>query len=525
MTGVDRRSVLAGAAASALAQPAAAIEAPRGESVVFISDVHIGNNTPTVWYQKAYHEPFLAALLDYVTDNAPHIRELVILGDFVDFWTYPPHARPPSFAEIAADNPAVFAPGGKLDRALKALDGRASYVLGNHDMQVTQQDLDSIGSGGRQITLRSEQVYFPLGEDRRLACAHGHDWTLFNAPDPSTPIAPLPLGHFVTRSFCYMLEKRLSPGQTVADLPNQGAPNGLDLKALAPSISGDVVDTALNYVTRLMDIPEDEPIVLASGRTTSIREARAYYHDLWSRWVRTAGGGVGGEMVAGKAGLADATGDYLSWFAQRLGVAEGADLVVFGHTHTPISGLKGGFIQYVNTGFDCPSRADFGTKHPTFIEVDVAALKPQLRQVALRDGRYLIEDYGDAGQDSITYGPTQDFSTYVTIDNRGGSSDFVLTDFAARHGRYVVPPPAKIARGQTARLWIQDLPGLEGSSGSAAYRGRDGREVSLAFGCPTGLSANFASGAVLRSRSGDGAYGPPGHIASRGHPFFVEFSL
>ena len=459
-----------------------------------------------------------------MTNNAARIRELVILGDFVDFWTYPPHVRPPSFAEITAGNPAIFGRGAKLDQAVKALDGRVSYVRGNHDMEVTQKDLDSLGPYGRRITLRGGDVHFPLGADRRLACAHGHAFTLFNAPDASTPLAPLPLGHFVTRSFCYMLEKRLAPGQTVADLPNQGAPNGLDLSALARSVRPDFVDTVFNYVTRSMGISEDEPIVLPSGTTTSIRQARGYYGELWSQWVRAAGGGAAGELEAVKAGVADATGDYLSWFAQRLGVQEGADLVVFGHTHTPIRGLKTGFVQYVNTGFDCPSRADIGVKHPTFIEVDVASLKPQLRQVALRGGRYLIEDYDEAALDSITYGPTQDFSTYVTVDNRGGSSDLVLQDFKADHGHFIVPPPARIPRGETARLWLQDYPGLEGTAGSAVYR-RGAGETRLAFGCPTGLSANFASGSALRTRSGDGAYGAPGQVASRGHPFFVEFSL
>jgi hypothetical protein len=49
---------------------------------VVISDVHIGDGTPTVWYQKSVHEPYLATILNYVIDTGnkeeESIRALVI---------------------------------------------------------------------------------------------------------------------------------------------------------------------------------------------------------------------------------------------------------------------------------------------------------------------------------------------------------------------------------------------------------------------------------------------------------------
>ena len=39
-------------------------------NTVVISDVHIGNNYKTCWYQKAVHEPYLTAVLDGVIDRA-----------------------------------------------------------------------------------------------------------------------------------------------------------------------------------------------------------------------------------------------------------------------------------------------------------------------------------------------------------------------------------------------------------------------------------------------------------------------
>ena len=61
---------------------------------VVISDVHIGTNTKTCWYQKAVHEPFLAAVLDYIVAHADGVDQpvikLVVLGDLFDFWTFRP---------------------------------------------------------------------------------------------------------------------------------------------------------------------------------------------------------------------------------------------------------------------------------------------------------------------------------------------------------------------------------------------------------------------------------------------------
>jgi hypothetical protein len=64
-----------------------------------ISDSHIGTNTKTCWYQKAVHEPYLAAVFDHIVAHATGVpnpvTKLVLLGDLFDFWTYPPDQRPP----------------------------------------------------------------------------------------------------------------------------------------------------------------------------------------------------------------------------------------------------------------------------------------------------------------------------------------------------------------------------------------------------------------------------------------------
>ncbi len=373
---------------------------------------------------------------------------------------------------------------------LTALGGRVTYLPGNHDMTITQADLNQIGNPRYKIRLHTEENYFPLGADKRLLMAHGHRWTMFNCPDATTRLAPLPIGHFATRAFCHMLSRKLKPGQTVADLVDQGQPNGIDFGGMIRSldaIDGTVVEPAVTYASNTMGLAMDAPIVLPSGDTTTLAEAKAIYRDVWANWERAGGGGRDGQMEAGKAAAADIdNGTYLAWFAQRAALQNGADLVVFGHTHEAVRGLKDGFVDYLNTGFDCASMPDMPKRHFTFAEIDADALHGRIMQVT---SDMSVVPYDRAKIESVSPGPTFDFSTYVTVDNSGGTADLVLSDFKAKQGHFVVPPPARVARGQVARFWIQDYPGGAGSSGSATYQGAGAPSSALTFGCPTGVSS------------------------------------
>lgn len=92
------------------------VEKPGARHVAVLSDVHIGDGTPTVWYQSGVHEPYLVAALDWVTQHADTFSEVVLLGDVVDQWSYPP-----SMAAIIEANPQVLGPGGALARAAQAV--------------------------------------------------------------------------------------------------------------------------------------------------------------------------------------------------------------------------------------------------------------------------------------------------------------------------------------------------------------------------------------------------------------------
>ena len=78
--------------------------------VVILSDIHIGDNSKTCWYQKKYHEPYLFTALNYIEQNAELIDEVILLGDIFEFWTYPCTAPPPSFSKIVQANLDLLGP-------------------------------------------------------------------------------------------------------------------------------------------------------------------------------------------------------------------------------------------------------------------------------------------------------------------------------------------------------------------------------------------------------------------------------
>ncbi|MBD2517356.1 metallophosphoesterase [Nostoc sp. FACHB-973] len=502
--------------------------------IVVLSDIHIGTNSPTNWYQQNFHEPYLSAILDYVIKNAADIQELILLGDIFDFWTYPPDRQPPSYIDTLNANPNILGINGKLSQALTALEGRVIYLNGNHDINVTQSDLQQIqNSAGYQIKYYADPIYyFQTAAGKKIAFTHGHTFTLFNAPDTQTPLSPLPVGFFVTRSVGYQLNKTLKPGQTVADLPGQGSPNGINLDALASLIwnaississgSFNLVDTVLNYIMKVTGMPENEPIILPDGQTTTIAQAKTTYSNLQNQWISDWGGGDDGILALVKSAIADLNGTYIAWFAQQSALTSGSDLIVLGHTHTPKQGLTNGLVQYTNDGFECPSSPDIPSQTFTFSVVDTDNCQASLYQVVKQNNDYQISSFS-APPDSVINSPSSDFSSYIIIDNTNGKSTLNLTNSTKISGHYVVAPPKQISPGQQGKFWLQDYPGLVGSQGTATYS-LGNQSLELTYACPT-TWFNSCSGANFYTSNDGVNWGELNQIQKSGHPFFVKFVL
>ena len=497
-----------------------------------VSDLHIGTNVPTNWYQKDIHEPYLKKIFSNILENANEGDELIILGDLFDFWTYPPNQTPPTAAEIIAANPDILGSNGLIAQIIAKGNVTVSYLRGNHDITTTQADLNLISD---KITLQPD-IYLKDG----VAYMHGHLYTIFNAPDPNHH---LPVGHFVTRALSYYLDKH---GEKAANESGFGQSqvegSGFTsffkiIKNLIGSGSNgaDITTQFLKLMQEDTGIPMDETIILPHELgTTTYRQVIKDYTNLFSNWI-TANSFVNnsgrGTMTAYKSAYADYDGSYMGWFAQQLALQMNVDLVVAGHTHHPKLGLKGGVVNYMNTGFECVPTPDMKKQNMTFGVVTTEGSKPtksEMFKVTENNGAYSIEGYNPGQDYVISEHSAGDFSCYVSIINDSGE-ELEYVSASAAHGYFTVIPPKLIPAWETVQFWIQDNPGPHGSEGSVTYKGKkSGKQFQFSFECPTGLYSNKAHGpGDLYTKSGSVGHnwGNKDHVQGSGHPFFVKYVI
>jgi UDP-2,3-diacylglucosamine pyrophosphatase LpxH len=368
----------------------------------FISDVHIGSNAPTNWYQDAVHGPFLETALAYIKADKESVRELVLLGDLFDQWMDPPEALPPDFQAIIKANPRIFGGlfngkqvAGALMEVLDALEGNVAYLNGNHDMYIAPADIAALKSpGGYTPRVINGFFYEPEECNSRLLCTHGHPYSMFSAPDLvsyPTGFPGLPLGYFVTRLSTLWSARHFTPEQpNIAYMKNGGNPHGLNFidKALEGIIDavvkekGDLADLmidafqdATNRETRYFLMPDNSKV--------AIPQLLTIYKGLFKQYPQSTGIPAqyflkkDGETRLAALGECDIL-NTLDSFARNL--AKDYRVVVMGHTHTPIDKYER-FIcpfrksLYSNSGFNCPSIPDMQDpkhpKYPTFTEVEI----------------------------------------------------------------------------------------------------------------------------------------------------------
>ncbi|MFN8017723.1 MAG: hypothetical protein U0P45_06335 [Acidimicrobiales bacterium] len=202
-----------------------------------------------------------------------------------------------------------------------------------------------------------------------------------------------------------------------------------------------------------------------------------------------------------------------------------------GHTHAPIGRLEAGFVDYVNSGFDCPSEPDLhreaSPQHVTFAVVDLG----EGDDAEPTGTTWLVDEEGcrrfDAPGQRIVVSPAQDRSCYVTLDNSTSGHAWERVELGAAQGAWVVAPPERLEPGQVARCWLQDAVGPTGSAGHVSYRRVDDPEAPLAtfsFSCPV-VGTNAASGPGSFATRVDEEPWLEERIAYWGHPFFVDLEV
>jgi hypothetical protein len=503
---------------------------PTQRYAVVLSDVHIGNGAPTCWYQSPVHERQLTEVLNWILARRAVVREVVLLGDLFDVWTYPPHVRPPSMGDIIAANRSLLGPRGPLSAVVRALPARVRLLLGNHDGSLTRADIDTLNRslGGNQSRgERIELVDAPWrvvtgASGARTVFSHGHRWCMFNAPDTRSRWSTIPIGHVVSRAIAYGLAKTLRPGETAAHRPNSGNPTGINARVLMSRWRrDDLAAFLLDYFCGATGMPKTEPIVMPGGSTTTAEEAARVFAGLYTLWVRREGR----ERDALRAAAAEYPGGAdLAWFAQRLAIRTASDLAVMGHTHTPVGGLEVSPVNYVNSGYMCVSRPDAarGTEL-TFTQVDLERATAQVLAVVGTAGRFGIAPAKTAHlmPSAILHG-ARDYSCYVRLENRSDRPLRLVRAGKSSASYWVVGPPARIAPHARVDMWVQDPPLTEGSEGSFTYSDAR-RTLDFAVKCPR-LSSNSVTSPVpgYQTKVGRRAW-RTGGVDGSGYPLQVRF--
>jgi UDP-2,3-diacylglucosamine pyrophosphatase LpxH len=509
-----------------------------GTHAVVFSDIHIGNGAPTCWYQPSVHDEYLTAALRSVAHDE-RIRDVVFLGDMFDVWTYPPSVQPPTMAEILHKNGTLLGPTGPLAELVKAKPGHVVFMPGNHDGTIGVVEIAQLNTALGGNVARGEAIKLIVdpslvlrgsADGPRTVVSHGHHWCMFNAPDAKSPWGgSLPVGHLVSRAIAYKWSKKLKPGQTVADLPGMGNP-GLDVSRvpvlklvdLWVGKSDDIVTPMLDYVCdgKVTGLPPAEPIVLPGGKTTTVNDAKHDFGYLFADWESR----LGRRDDAKRAAAADLKGNYLAWFAQRLALQTSSDLVVMGHTHEPLAGLRVSPVSYVNSGYECVSKPDLRTNNFTFTLIDLVQATAKVYKVVKRGTGFTIAPANVPWMDSAIQAPAIDYSCYVRITNRTGKPLKLAGTPDGGSAFWAVPPPDTIPVQGRADIWLQDEWMKAGADGDVTYTDDvSAHGLTFEFACPVTTWNRVRSPVHNYETKSGSAPWRAGKTDRMGHPLQVRF--
>jgi UDP-2,3-diacylglucosamine pyrophosphatase LpxH len=303
-----------------------------GTKAIVMSDHHISNCAPYSWCSEEELSS-LCDLLERESSN-PDVEEIVLLGDLFDFWLYPVDVVPLTAAQIIDSNP-------RLVKALKQCVEKLPnvyYIPGNHDMEITQEDLTPFCAGEKTLRLVPFEQYNALHPGRHFE--HGNAVDMFNAPDNADDtIGRLPLGFFITR----LVASAKAPEDAKASLHDaltrhiaehavrMGAPNGEDKSLLGDILVNLIVDTLQISAELHDDTPIRFSCPVLDSRNITVKDIKKHYGSLLDTWWEKTGHSLEALLDAMLVGLRK---DGLDWYAKKLEKSSSPPpLIVLGHTH------------------------------------------------------------------------------------------------------------------------------------------------------------------------------------------------
>jgi len=323
---------------------------------IFLSDIHMGPRREVVSPRFDYdwltrdEAVRLGSFFEYIKDNEAADTEVILVGDILDNWICPYDETPPSFQEIFDANPEVVSGiKGLLGKGMKV-----TFLEGNHDMYLSQADLDAVFEGS--VNVKYAESY----KDRGIHAEHGHSFDPFNVKlQGDGVIDGLPLGYFISRAVATKHATEDSSKEPICEIIK---------KAGAALLGGDSV--AVSVFDAIMEdagMDGSAAFVMPGGGAVTVAQVRAAYED-----------------TVVELSVAD-----LRPRAKTLSLAEDdVKLVIFGHTH-------GKVIDALDLENPAEPRlseytkvyANSGTwvkgKVPTYIEVKVDKKDNHLNYISL----------------------------------------------------------------------------------------------------------------------------------------------
>ncbi len=362
--------------------------------IVVISDTHLGDARSISegygWLIK--NRDKLVAFLNLVRQR-PHVKELVIAGDFFDEWVAPmDHATfdntdQSGFVDLiaAANMPIIDAINGIIGDGLI----KVTKIPGNHDMLVQPTDVQRIFPGIQEA--RDAQglgAYTPDGYPG-IIIEHGHRYDFFNAPDMisnrsiTQTDSILPPGFFVSKIASTSDKEHQRSSFYRQDVTNSKATEAgshylsywaaweliMLQKPVNESWDDTIIKTVIDGYTTDYAINDLIPRHESSTGPLDVN----LYKGIIDNWnLRQQGNQVSVSILADVAIAAGAINPVLdgqSISQYFLNSASGKRLVVFGHTHQArlFSALnhQGLWAVYANSG----AWVDNATPSCTFVSI------------------------------------------------------------------------------------------------------------------------------------------------------------
>lgn len=327
---------------------------------IFLSDIHIGTDAVTNLYRTATDQANLKRILSYVQNNSSQIKDLVILGDWIDLWMYPASIVPPTVQQIMEANPQIFTRqsdgSGDFVSCLDSIQGTIHYVNGNHDITVTSKEINDYF---KQSSVTGKQVHCTFksyaSDSNHIYGEHGHWYSAVCKPYKNES---LPFGYYITRAGMQILiSTQKSPAKFILKAQKSLPP--IDVIGIQELISYNGLTFAqamlTNQANQMGSTLEEMSFVMPDGSTINGKDVADKFPDLSINDLDFLRTDVGGSLdESAKENL-------------RRGHHK---IQIFGHTHVKELILQHGKI-YANIGFLCANNPNQnGIPVSTFVEVE-----------------------------------------------------------------------------------------------------------------------------------------------------------